>query len=77
MSTHTIGVLRRAVLYSFLSGVLAAIIYTIISLVTGGRLDGNALLGSLITGLISFVIALMFFSGFMLYFSRVRHSKKY
>ena len=70
MSTHTIGVLRRAVLYSFLSGVLAATIYMIINLVTGGRLDGNALLGSLITGLISFVIALMFYSGFMLYFSR-------
>ena len=70
MSTHTIGVLRRAVLYSFLSGVLAAIIYMIINLVTGGKLDGNSLLGCLITGLISFVIAMLFFSGFMLYFSR-------
>ena len=70
MSTHMIGVLRRAVLYSLLSGVVAAIIYMIINLVTGGKLDGNSLLGSLITGLISFVIALMFFSGFMLYFSR-------
>ena len=70
MSTHMIGVLRRAVLYSLLSGVVAAIIYMIINLVTGGKLDGNALLGSLITGLISFVIALLFFTGFMLYFSR-------
>jgi Zn-dependent protease with chaperone function len=70
MSTHIIGVLRRAVLYSLLSGVVAAIIYMIISLVTGGKLDGNSLLGSLITGLISFVIALLFFTGFMLYFSR-------
>jgi Zn-dependent protease with chaperone function len=70
MSTHMIGVLRRAVLYSLLSGVVAAIIYMIINLVTGGKLDGNSLLGSLITGLISFVIALLFFTGFMLYFSR-------
>jgi hypothetical protein len=70
MSTHMIGVLRRAVLYSLLSGVAAAIIYMIINLVTGGKLDGNSLLGSLITGLISFVIALLFFTGFMLYFSR-------
>jgi|GEM_PF-4066969 len=70
MSTHMIEVLRRAVLYSLLSGVVAAIIYMIINLVTGGKLDGNALLGSLITGLISFVIALLFFTGFMLYFSR-------
>ena len=70
MSTHMIGVLRRAVLYSLLSGLVAAIIYMIINLVTGGKLDGNSLLGSLITGLISFVIALIFFSGFMLYFSR-------
>jgi hypothetical protein len=65
-----IGVLRRAVLYSLLSGVVAAIIYMIINLVTGGKLDGNSLLGSLITGLISFVIALLFITGFMLYFSR-------
>jgi Zn-dependent protease with chaperone function len=72
MSTHMIGVLRRAVLYSLLSGVVAAIIYMIINLVTGGKLDGNSLLGSLITGLISFVIALLFFTGFMLYFSRNR-----
>ncbi len=70
MSTHMIGVLRRAVLYSLLSGIVAAIIYMIINLVTGGKLDGNSLLGSLITGLISFVIALLFFTGFMLYFSR-------
>jgi Zn-dependent protease with chaperone function len=70
MSTHMIGVLRRAVLYSLLSGVVAAIIYMIINLATGGKLDGNSLLGSLITGLISFVIALLFFTGFMLYFSR-------
>jgi Zn-dependent protease with chaperone function len=70
MSTRMIGVLRRAVLYSLLSGVVAAIIYMIINLVTGGKLDGNSLLGSLITGLISFVIALLFFTGFMLYFSR-------
>jgi Zn-dependent protease with chaperone function len=70
MSTHMIGILRRAVLYSLLSGVVAAIIYMIINLVTGGKLDGNSLLGSLITGLISFVIALLFFTGFMLYCSR-------
>jgi hypothetical protein len=70
MSTQTIVILRRAILYSFLSGVIAAIIYMIINLVTGGKLDGNSLLVSLITGLISFVIAILFFSGFMLYFSR-------
>ncbi len=70
MSTQTIVILRRAIFYSFLSGVVAAIIYMIINLVTGGKLDGNSLLGCLITGLISFVIATLFFSGFMLYFSR-------
>ena len=70
MSTQTNVILRKAILYSFLSGVAAAIIYMIITLVTGGKLDGNSLLGSLITGLISFVIASIFFSGFMLYFSR-------
>ena len=70
MSTQTIVILRRAILYSFLSGVVAAIIYMTINLVTGGKLDGNSLLGCLITGLISFVIAILFFSGFMLYFSR-------
>ena len=70
MSTHTIGELRRAVLYSLLSGAVAAIIYMIINLATGGKLDGNSLLGCLVTGLISFVIAIVFFSGFMLYFSR-------
>ena len=70
MPTQTMVILRRAILYSFLSGVVAAIIYMIINLVKGGKLDGNSLLGSLITGLISFVIAILFFSGFMLYFSR-------
>jgi len=63
-------ILRRAIFYSLLSGLAAAIIYMIINLVTGGKLDGNSLLGCLITGLISFVIAIVFFTGFMLYFSR-------
>lgn len=70
MPTRTVAMLRRAILYSLLSGLAAAIIYMIINLVTGGKLDGNSLLGSLITGLISFVIAMLFFTGFMLYFSR-------
>ncbi len=70
MSTQIFGVLRRAILYSFLSGIAAAIIFMIINLATGGKFDGNSLLGSLITGLISFAIATVFFSGFMLYFSR-------
>ena len=74
MSTHALGVLRRAVLYSLLSGAVAAIIYLIIYLVTGGKFDGNLLSGCLITGLISFVIAMLFFSGFMLYFSRSKVS---
>ncbi len=70
MSTQTMVILRRAIFYSLLSGLAAAIIYMIINLVTGGKLDGNSLLGCLITGLISFVIAIVFFTGFMLYFSR-------
>jgi hypothetical protein len=70
MSTQTIVILRRAILNSLLSGILAAIIYMTINLVTGGKLDGNSLFLCLITGLISFVIATLFFSGFMLYFSR-------
>ena len=70
MSTQTMVILRRAILYSLLSGLVAAIIFMIINLVTGGKLDGNSLLGCLITGLISFVIAILFFTGFMLYFSR-------
>ena len=70
MPTQTMVILRRAILYSLLSGLVAAIIYMIIYLVTGGKLDGNLLLGCLVTGLISFVIAILFFSGFMLYFSR-------
>jgi hypothetical protein len=36
MSTHMIGVLSRAVLYSLLSGVVAAIIYMIIRNYSGG-----------------------------------------
>jgi hypothetical protein len=70
MPTQTMVILRRAVFYSLLSGLVAAIIYMIINLVTGGKLNGNSLIGCLITGLISFVIAILFFSGFMLYFSR-------
>jgi hypothetical protein len=70
MSSKTINVLGRAVLYSLLSALAAAIIYMIINLATGGKLNGDSLLGSLFTGLISFVIALVFFSAFMLYFSR-------
>jgi len=70
MPAHTLGILRRAAFYSFLSGLAAAIIYMVIDLVTGGKLDGNALLGSLITGLISFMIAIVFFAGFTLYFSK-------
>jgi Zn-dependent protease with chaperone function len=70
MSTQTVVILRRAILYSLLSGLVAAIIFMIINLVTGGKLNGNSLLGCLITGSISFVIAILFFTGFMLYFSR-------
>jgi len=70
MTSQTTRVLVRAILYSLLSAVAAAIIYVIIALVTGGKLNGDTLSGSLITGGISLVIALVFFSGFMLYFSR-------
>jgi Zn-dependent protease with chaperone function len=70
MTSQMTGVLARAVLYSFLSGMAAAIIYVIIPLLTGGKLNGDTLSGSLITGGISLVIALVFFSAFMLYFSR-------
>lgn len=70
MSSKTIGVLSRAVLYSLLVALASAIIYMIINLATGGKLNGDSLLGSLFTGLVSLVIALVFFSAFMLYFSR-------
>ena len=70
MTSQTTRVLVRAILYSLLSAVAAAIIYVIIALATGGKLNGDTLSGSLITGGISLVIALVFFSGFMLYFSR-------
>jgi hypothetical protein len=72
MSAHTLGILRRAAFYSFLSGLAAAFIYMVIDLVTGGKLDGNALLGSLITGLISFMIAIVFFVSFTLFFFKAR-----
>jgi len=70
MTSQITAVLTRAVFYSFLSGLAAAIIYMIISLLTGGKLNGNTLTGCLITGGISFVIALIFYSSFMLYFAR-------
>jgi hypothetical protein len=70
MTSQTSGVLARAALYSFFSALAAAIIYVIIALITGGKLNGNTIAGGLITGAISFVIALVFFASFMLYFSR-------
>lgn len=70
MTSQIKGVLTRAVLYSFLFGVAAVIIFVIIALATGGKLNGDTLAGSLFTGGISLVIALVFFSSFMLYFSR-------
>ena len=76
MNNQVSGVLARAVLYSFLSGVAAGVIYIIVALVTGASMNGNTLAGSLITGSISFGIALVFFSGFMLYFSRKYARKK-
>ena len=76
MNSQVSGVLARAVLYSFLSGVAAGVIYIIIALATGARMNGNVMAGSLITGSISFAIALVFYSGFMLYFSRKYARKK-
>jgi hypothetical protein len=72
MTNHFAVTFGRAVFYSFLSGVAAGIIYVIIALVTGGKWDSSLVLVSLITGGISFVIALVFFSAFMLYFARNR-----
>jgi hypothetical protein len=72
MKSHVGSVLIRALLYSFLAAVAAGIIYIIIALVQGMKWNGETLGGSLITGAISFVIALVFFSGFMLYFARKR-----
>ena len=70
MTSQIKGVLTRAVLYSFLAGVAAVIIFVIIALATGGKLNGDTLAGILLTGGISLVIALVFFSSFMLYFLR-------
>jgi hypothetical protein len=74
MTNQMTGVLARAALYSFLAGVASGIIYIIIALLTGGKLGSETISGSLITGAISFVIALVFFSSFMLYFSRKKTS---
>jgi hypothetical protein len=74
MTSQITGVLARAALYSFLAGVAAGIIYIIIALFTGGKLSGEAISVGLITVAISFVIALVFFSSFMLFFSRKKAS---
>ena len=74
MTSQITGVLARATLYSFPAGVSAGIIYLIIALFTGGKLSSETISGSLITGAISFVIALVFFASFMLYFSRKKAS---
>jgi hypothetical protein len=74
MTSQMAGVLARAALFSFLSGVAAGIIYMIIALLTGGKFSSETISGSLITGAISFVIALVFFTSFMLYFSRKKAS---
>jgi hypothetical protein len=76
MDSQTGKVLVRALLYSFLAGVASGVIYLIVGLVKGMSVNGDALIGSLTTGAISFVIALVFFSGFMLYFSRKYARKK-
>jgi hypothetical protein len=68
--TNQTRVLARAVLYSFFSGVAAVIIYLIIALLTGAKFNGNTLLVGLVVFGISFVIALVFYSSFMLYFAR-------
>ena len=65
-------VLLRASLYSLLAGVASGIIYLIIALVQAMKWNGEMLAGGLMTGAISLVIAFLFFSGFMLYFSRKR-----
>jgi hypothetical protein len=74
MTSQMTGVLARAVLYSFLAGVASGIVYVIIAHFTGGTLSSETISGSLITGAISFVIALVFFTSFMLYFSRKKAS---
>jgi len=68
--TNQTGIFARVILYSFFSGVAAAIIYAIIALLTGAKLNGGTLLTGLIVFGISFVIALVFYSSFMLYFAR-------
>ena len=72
MTSQMTGVLARAALYSFFSGLIAAIIYVIIALLTGGKLNGDTFIGALIAGAIALVIALVFYSSFMLYFSSRR-----
>lgn len=74
MTSQMTGVLARAALYSFLAGGASGIIYMIIALLTGGKLSSETISGSLITGAISFVVALVFFTSFMLYFSRKKAS---
>jgi ABC-type multidrug transport system permease subunit len=74
MNSQITGVLARAALYSFLAGVAAGIIYIVITFLTGGKLSSEAISVGLITAAISFVIALVFFTSFMLYFSRKKAS---
>jgi hypothetical protein len=74
MSIQVLKVLSRVALFSALSGIASAIIYSVIVLLLGNKPGGGMLWGSLITGTIAFVIAEVFYSGFMLYFARKRPS---
>ncbi len=65
-------ILVRAGKNSIISGVVAAIIYVIIALATGAKLDGGTISVGLLIGGITLVIAFVLSVVFTLIFSRRR-----
>ncbi len=51
--------MNRSILSNVLSGVLAALIYVVISLLTGAALNGRLLLDSLVLGAVVFLVSLV------------------
>ncbi len=51
--------MNRSILSNGLSGVLAALIYVVISLLTGAALNGSLLLESLALGAVVFLVSLV------------------
>lgn len=70
MTTQTTQILTRGALTGLISAIGAAIIYISIALLTGGKPDSSTFVSALVTGVVTFFIALVFFYLFTFYFSR-------